>query len=246
MEKPHGILTIPWAKWPILLLTFLWTFALWGAEDHLYDFRWLDPNKKVYVLQNKIYKRRHTFFSHVGWLSGLTSNFQEVTGIQGAFGFYIGEEWALELSYHQLTNTDNQDMKNLKIIEEDLFPFIRKIETKKGLTLLFSPFYGKINLFNKIIYFDWSFGLGLDLLDTTSNAKTVAIDTAKNMFETRSLSSLLAKTSLRIYLSRTFYTGMEFHRNYYQAEGPHPEGGPVPADQLRYNDDLIFFFGVSF
>ena len=31
-----------------------------AGEKSLYDFLWLDPDKKVYVLQNKIYKKEHT------------------------------------------------------------------------------------------------------------------------------------------------------------------------------------------
>ncbi len=43
------------------LVIFYTSFSLAGEKD-LYDFQWLDPDKSVYVLQNKIYPKNKTFY----------------------------------------------------------------------------------------------------------------------------------------------------------------------------------------
>ena len=45
--------------------------------------------------------------------------------------------------------------------------------------LLWAPFYGKINTFNKILYFDLFFGIGLATIGGKDNAETVALQRKK-------------------------------------------------------------------
>jgi len=68
-----------------------------AGEKSLYDFLWLDPDKKVYVLQNKLYKKEHSFFFDAGYLLNFTSKFQETSGFKINGGFYFHEEWGIEL-----------------------------------------------------------------------------------------------------------------------------------------------------
>jgi len=68
-----------------------------AGEESLYDFLWLDPDKKVYVLQNKLYKKEHSFFFDAGYLLNFTSKFQETSGFKINGGFYFHEEWGIEL-----------------------------------------------------------------------------------------------------------------------------------------------------
>lgn len=44
-----------------LVLFTLSAPALRADEKDLYDFMWLDPDKKVYVLQNKVHKKAILF-----------------------------------------------------------------------------------------------------------------------------------------------------------------------------------------
>jgi hypothetical protein len=49
----------------ILALSFN---KLKANEKDLYDFMWLDPDKKVYVLQNKVHKKERTIYINLGLL----------------------------------------------------------------------------------------------------------------------------------------------------------------------------------
>jgi hypothetical protein len=139
--------------------------VIMAAEDDLYDFLWLDQDKKVYVLQNKVYEKKKTFYANLGYIKGMNTNFQSTMGIHGSFGYNFKEEWAVEALYHTYSNNDDDNYKSIQEVNGSR-PFVRRASAKVGLMAVWSPFYGKVNTFNKIIYFDWSFGLGLGQLTT--------------------------------------------------------------------------------
>ncbi len=215
-----------------------------GAEDDLYDFLWLDPDKKVYVLQNKVYKKKNKFYANIGLVLGLNDNFQDSSGVQFKGGFYLHEEWAIEMVYHQYSNSDNDNFKNLKEINGST-AFVRAVEQKYGLMAIYSPFYGKINTFNKIIYFDWSFGLGLGQIQTESNAETVSQPTQAEFFKDEKNMAILAKTALRIHITKNVHVGIEYSRDNYQAPGP-TINGRASSDAWRTNSETALSIGFSF
>ena len=223
------------------------TSTLQASEKHLYDFLWLDPDKKVYVLQKKVYKKKRTFYANIGYLSGLDSDYLDVSGFLLGLGYYVNEQWAIELFYHHYINKDNETQGLLK--EDEARPFIRKFEHKVGGMIRWSPFYGKINTFNKIIYFDWSFGLGGGKLRAKANSHLPESDTKLDKFESESFSALFLKTAFRIYINKRFHVGMEYHRNYYKGAGPYldSEPGSKPINKkLRFYGEAIFLTGLSF
>lgn len=67
-----------------------------ASERDLYDFLWLDPDKSVYVLQNKTFKKKHSVYGSVGYLRGLSSEYQDTQGFKLETGFFFHEEWAVD------------------------------------------------------------------------------------------------------------------------------------------------------
>ncbi|MBY0414720.1 MAG: outer membrane beta-barrel domain-containing protein [Bdellovibrionales bacterium] len=218
--------------------------ALRADEKDLYDFMWLDPDKKVYVLQNKIHKKAKTIYFNAGFGLGLSSTFQDTSMIHTNFGYYITEEWAVEGLYTKYSNSDNDAMENLKRLNGSV-PFIRKTESNFGLMAKWSPFYGKINTFNKIFYFDWSFGLGIGKLNTKSNATSVAIPTQANNYADEKYTSVIAKTGLSFHINKNFHIGADIIMNNYKAPGP-TINGKSPTSKQRTNTDAVFTLGASF
>jgi outer membrane beta-barrel protein len=231
-------------------LTVAWLFAgsllapTQAAEDDLYDFLWLDPDKKVYVLQNKVYKKAGKGYANIGYSFGLDDNYQDTTAMQFAAGYYFHEEWAVELLYHQYSNSNNESFDNLQRINGSV-PFIRKVNKKYGVLGVWSPFYGKINTFNKIIYFDWSFGFGLGQIQTESNALTVSSPSTANIYNDEDQMALLGKTAFRIHATENFHVGLEYHRDHYRAPGPAVSGNPG-IEKWRSNSEFVISIGFSF
>jgi len=218
--------------------------TLRAAEDDLYKFLWLDPDKQVYVLQNKVYKKRNSFYGSLGYLSGNSNEFQDTSGFQLTTGFYFHEEWALELFYNSYSNSNNDAFESLQRVNGSV-PFIRKVDSSYGAMAIWSPFYGKVNTFNKIFYFDWNFGLGVTKINAQTNASTVANPNTSDQFQTESYTGVAYKTGLRFHASEHIHIGIDYFRQSYQAPGPTLNNVPG-SDKWRHNSDVIFSVGFSF
>ncbi len=216
----------------------------YATEKDLYDFLWLDPDKQVYVLQNKIHKKEHSVYLNVGYGLGLSSNYQDTSMLHANTGFYLNEEWAIEGLYTSYTNKNNEALVNLGKITGTV-PFIRKTKSNYGLIVKWSPFYGKINTFNEIFYFDWSFGAGLGKLNTESNKDVVSTPSIANRYTAESYTSLLVKTELMFHASKNVHLGLGLIMNNYKAPGPTINSRPG-EDKIRNNMDAVLSIGVSF
>jgi outer membrane beta-barrel protein len=222
-------------------LMLIFTKEIKAGEESLYDFLWLDPDKKVYVLQNKIYKKEKSVYFDLGYISNFTSKFQDTNGFSLKGGYYFHEEWGVELFYHQYSNSNNDDFANVKLINT-ASPFVRRLNTSYGALAIWSPFYGKINTFNKIFYFDWSFGAGVAKVNTESNLKTVRQSNVPNNYEKKSYNGGVLKTKLKFHLRENVHLGLEYMNTYYMAPGPKDP----KSDKLRTNTDVILSVGFSF
>jgi len=226
--------------WIIAIGLIIFSGAIAG-EESLYDFLWLDPDKKVYVLQNKLHKKEHSFYFDVGYISNFTSKFQDTNGFSLNGGFYIHEEWGLEIFYNQYSNSNNDDFNNIRLINQ-AEPFIRRMQSSYGALAVWSPFYGKINTFNQIFYFDWSFAAGYAQVVADSNMKTVTVNNAPNAYNTEIYNGAVLKTKLKFHIKENIHLGLEYMNTYYMAPGPQNPN----KDKLRTNTDLILSIGFSY
>jgi outer membrane beta-barrel protein len=231
----------------MLLMTFLFLVFSWttsAGEKSLYDFLWLDPDKKVYVLQNKMFKREHKLYLDLGYLANFTSTFQDTQGMSFKSGFYFHEEWAIEAFYNHYTNSENENWNNVRNIN-GADPFVRRFLNSYGVMGVWTPFYGKVNTFNKIFYFDWSFGAGIARVNTESNRKTVDDTNLKSSYEHEAYQAVVWKTGLKFHLKENMHLGIEWMQHHYRAPGPN-RNGQESAPKLKSNQDLILSIGFSF
>jgi len=212
-----------------------------AAEKDLYNFLWLDPDKKVYVLQNKVYKREHTVYLDVGYLKALSSKFQNTNGFKIKGGYYFKEEWAVELFFNKYSNSNNDTYQNAKAVN-GIEPFIRRFNSSFGLLGVWTPFYGKINTFNRIYYFDWSFGAGPAFIKAESNLKTAAASGTENRYDKESMTGAMGKTELRFHLSKNVHIGLEYQNTMYKAAGPRTPN----TKSWCNNGDALISVGFSF
>lgn len=212
-----------------------------AGEKSVYDFLWLDPDKSVYVLQNKTHKKERTLYLDLGYLANFTSKFQDTQGLGLRAGYYIHEEWGLEIFYNNYSNNNNDDYRNVRLINL-AEPFVRRLNNSYGAMVIWSPFYGKINTFNQIFYFDWSFGAGVAKVNAESNLKNVRNPVQDSKFESESYSGAVLKTGLKFHLKENVHLGLEYMNTYYKAPGPkNPKN-----DILRINTDILFSIGFSY
>lgn len=215
-----------------------------ASEKDLYDFHWLDPDKKVFVLQNKLHQKYHSFYFNGGPGMGLSSNFQDTSLWHIDTGFYFSEEWAFEVNYNKYSNKDNDAYSNLKKLNGSV-PFIRNPLESYSAMIKWEPFYGKINTFNKIIYFDWSFALGLGQLEMESNANTVSNSTTANTFNQEKYNTIAAKTNFQFHINKNMHVNLGIQMDNYKAPGPKINNQPG-QDKFRTNTDTTLSLGFSY
>ncbi len=218
-----------------------------AAEDSVYDFLWLDPDKAVYVLQNKTFRKARTFTFEASFLTTLGKAFQDTYGVDLKGQYYFTEHYGIEVFHTRYSNTDSDDFKNVVSVTQSnngtaTYPFVRRLNAATGVMFLISPFYGKINTFNKIYYFDWSFGVGLAVLNAESNINSVTVVAAPNTYDSESYTALVYKTSFKFHMNRRWSTVIDLRNMNYQAAGPRSPG----SKELRSNWDAMIGIGFKF
>lgn len=215
-------------------------FNLHAGEKDLYDFLWLDPDKSVFVLQNKLYPKDGSFYVDAGYLTNLTSNFQDTSGVQLKAGYYFTEEWAIEFAHLKYTNTSNSALDAVEAVNEAV-PFIRRPLSSTSIFAIWTPFYGKINTFNNIYYFDFGFGVGTGSYQMESNLET-AEDTTVNKYESESYTPVQLKATLQFHINKNLHMSIDFLNTNYQANKPSNKN----TKEWKQNNDFIFSIGASF
>tara|TARA_B100001971_G_C18266032_1_gene592549 strand:+ start:961 stop:1668 length:708 start_codon:yes stop_codon:yes gene_type:complete len=228
-----------------LILTMALSFGVvsstYAEETDLYDFLWLDPDKKVYVLQNKIYPKTKTIYFDIGYLSNDASKFQDTTAGQIRLGYFFNEELGIEINHAQYGSSNNSAYENVKAVN-GLEPFIRRPLTSTSLFLIWSPFYGKINTFNKIFYFDWYFGLGTGTYEMETNLEKVVNPGIASQFESETFTPIQLKSGLKFHINRRLHLGVEYINTNFQAGSAERP----TANDWKQSNDLVFSMGVSF
>lgn len=229
------------SKWMLGVGMLTTVSSVQAGEESVYDFLWLDPDKAVYVLQNKVHKKEKTFYMDAGYLTNLTSTFTDTRGVAVKAGYYFHEEWAVEMMYLGYNSTKNENYRNVQLVNGAV-PFVRRPTSTLGAGIVWSPFYGKINTFNSIVHFDWSFGAGVAQVNTASNLKSVRNGAAADTYESESNTGGYAKSAVKFHLNQNWHVGVEWVGTYYKAPGPkNPK-----TEKIRSNNDLIIQLGWSY
>lgn len=152
-----------------VLMSFFVCLSVTANEKSLYNFSWLDDDKEIYVLQNRKFRKDGHLYVGGTAAYNLSQDFLDAYGGTIRGGYFFSEDWGIEFIYGKNTNSENDSAKGVR--EQGTVPFYRQIDSFMGAMLMWSPFYSKINTFNKIFYFDWMFGFGIGNITTMDNRK---------------------------------------------------------------------------
>jgi len=219
-----------------------------AGEKSLYNFSWLDPDKEVYVLQNRKFRKDGNLYVGGTGAKTLSGAFIDSYGATLRSGYFFSEDWGLEFVYGKNSGSENDTAKGVK--EQGTVPFYRKIDSYMGAMFMWSPFYSKINTFNKIFYFDWMFGLGAASIKTLDNRNKFD-STATNFDELTSENSigLLWNTGFRFYINENWSLRLDVTgQNYKAAKTKQAEGDSTTSsiDKIFSNYDLGLGLNYTF
>lgn len=227
-----------------VLFTLVFTTNLFASEKDIYEFSWLDPDKEVFVLQNRKYRKASRLHLNLG--GGITTSgaFVDSTAIQGRAGYFVTEDYGLEVIYSKNSGKENDTAKGVKNSNgggSGTTPFRRIVQSYTGAMFLWSPFYSKINTFNSIVYMDWIFGVGYASL-TEKNNKAVFTDASQAGVETEEThSGIMWEAGMKFYLNENFSIRTDLTAIHYNADNIASEGS-----SYKSNYDATVSLGYSF
>ena len=229
----------------LVLFTLTFTTDLFASEKDIYEFSWLDPDKEVFVLQNRKYRKAERL--HVNLGGGITTSgaFVDATTIQGRVGYFITEDYGLEIIYAKNSGKENNTAKGVRTSGgggTGTTPFRRIVQSYMGGMFLWSPFYSKINTFNKIIYMDWIFGVGYAQLEEKNNKRRFTDGQISEGIETlEKHTGIIWQAGMKFYLSESFSLRTDLTAVHYSADNIATSGS-----SYKSNYDATLSLGYTF
>lgn len=141
-------------------------FAKDGGD---YDYSWLENDKKIYVVQNRKYEKALKFDLSLQTGLGITSPYTTAITFVPKLSFYFNEHWGINGFAGFIKNADNVTLTSLKDANPGNMPVIEQTSGFFGGTVSWIPFYAKLNMFDQLLYLDWSFSAGGGLIQNTQN-----------------------------------------------------------------------------
>lgn len=227
-----------------LLLSLALTSQAQASEKDIYEFSWLDPDKEVYVLQNRKYRKAGHL--HVNAGAGITTSgaFVDSKAFQGRVGYFISEDFGIEGLYSKNSGEENDTAKGVRSSGPQgtgTTPFRRIVDNYWGVMALWAPFYSKINTFNTIVYMDWIFGVGYAQLKEKNNKLAFESAALASQETLESHSGVIWEAGLKFYLSESFSVRTDLTAVHYSTNNI-----STPGSSLKSNYDATLSLGYSF
>lgn len=187
------------------------------SDDEEYNFSWLDPDKKVYVLQNRKYRKKSRIAITLSAGLNLSNPYQSESLVAPRASYWISEQFGFEFFFAFLKNSDNGTLKALKDAGPAVLPFVRQNRSYYGGVLTWTPWYAKLNFFNKILYFDWFLYAGIGQVNTAvDHNRSFA---APSNFITETLFTVFYGTGQNFYVTQNWLVRLDLLGMAYNASG---------------------------
>ncbi len=220
-------------------LVFLLSATAHAVTDDYYNFKWLSTDKNIFALQQKFFSKKRSFYANFGLGKNNTSGFQDTTGLHISGGFFFTETWGIEGFYHAYSNSNNDTYE--KVSSDGLtIPNVRRFKSTNGFSVVYSPFYGKLNTFNKILYMELIVGAGISKISAENNIAAFEGTDPTNSYEVESFGALHYKLQLRLNVTKHILFNMDYYTYYYSAKNRSAE-----EEVLQSATDIIFSAGFT-
>ena len=220
-------------------LVFLFTSAVFAADDDYYNFKWLSTDKNIFVLQQKFFEKKRTFFFNAGLGKNSASDFQSSRAIHFSSGFFFSEKWGIEGFLNSYSNENNETYEKVSANGRTV-PNIRRFTRITGANILYSPFYGKLNTFNKILYMEFILGAGVNSISAENNITAFESFNPSIAYDSESIGGFQWKAQLRLNITKKWLLNIEYYTYYFSAANRSNE-----SESLQSASDLLISTGFT-
>ena len=201
-----------------ILLFLLLAGAVFTERSHAsdeYNFSWLDPDKKIYVLQNRKFLKGDRAAISVMGGTAWSNSYRRTMSVDPRLAYYFNETFGLEGFYTIFSNSENDTFKALQKSSPNALPVVREIRAQYGLLLHYVPWYAKINVYNSILYFDWYFTGGAGQVAAAVDLRSKS--SADPNYDYQNQFAFFLGTGHQYQLSRNFFIRLDYTAAIYQA-----------------------------
>ena len=191
----------------LLLCISLISGVVVANEKSVYEFSWLDKDKEIYVLQNRKFRKVGKVYVGAGGVKTISGAFVDSYGGTLRGGYFFSEDWGIEGVFGKNSGSTNDTAKGVE--DQQAKAFYRKVDSYLGAMMMWSPFYSKINTFNKVFYYDWMFGLGVASVKTLDNRTEFDTPAGSSLTSSNSFGAVW-NTGLRVYLNESWSLRIDF------------------------------------
>lgn len=229
-------------------ISFLLLFSLkaYASEKSTYNFSWLDPDKEVYVLQNRKFRKNKKFSLSFGGGKTLSGPFVDSYHGQLRASYFFKEEWGVTVLYGKGSGSENDTAEGVRA--NGAIPFRRIVQDYQAILLNWSPFYSKMNTFNKVFYYDVIFGLGFGSISEENNRNAVNSNNLSLSFaeSAESHSALSFEVLMKFYITKNWSADLGILGMLYEAKNGAQDGSSSSKDIAYSHWDLTLGLGYTF
>ena len=197
------------------ILDLLFVSNVFAGESSLYNFKWLDQDKKVYVLQNRKFRKKSSPYIMGGGGFSPDEAYLVSYNLQARTGYFFTEELGIELLYGKNFGSENNDAKSVK--SAGAVPFYRDVKSYYGGLFMWSPFYAKMNTFNTIVYYDLLFGIGASKLSEENNKNHLDSGNTLGAKTSEDHTAIIWNIGAKFYMTETFSFRLDLLSQNYKA-----------------------------
>jgi outer membrane beta-barrel protein len=229
----------------LLISLFLISSIVVASEKSVYEFSWLDKDKEIYVLQNRKFRKVGKVYVGADAVKTISGAFVDAYGGNVRGGYFFSEDWGIEGVFGKSSGDKNDTAKGVE--DQQSKAFYRKVDTYFGAMAMWSPFYSKINTFNKVFYYDWMFGLGVASVKIMDNRNEFASTASESLTSSNGIGAIW-NTGLRVYINESWSLRIDVTGLHVKPEDSDIEdnGNTVTTSSLFSNYDLGFGLNYAF
>ena len=220
----------------------------------LEDKYWSSKDDDYGVIQNRTFAKKSKFFLSAVYGPLINDQFAKARAAGLMAGYYISEDFGIELSYLSYSSKKNDTVAEYENIlaAAAVSPNYNLIKNTKAISVTYTPFYAKMAFMNKaIMYFDMGFTLGAGMTDyEQQKISKNGSGTKTQTNEMISAPHFELGIMQQLFLSQYFAFRLDIKNSFYSQKIKQYEIGNAAAESTRAEttksaNDTTITFGLT-
>lgn len=216
----------------------------------LEDKYWSAKDDEYGVIQNRTFAKTGKFYGSLVYGPLINDSFAKSRAAGGMLGYYLNEDFGIELSYLTYDSKKNDNVVNIEALGGA--PNYALLKSNKALSISYTPFYAKMAFMNMaILYFDMGFTLGAGMTDYEIQKvlqNGVGVDVPAN--ETKSTPHIELGVMQQLFINKNLAFRLDIKNTFYsqkvqQYKPTTPTLESTRTESTKNVNDTTITFGVT-